>query len=121
MPDSGRTSAVHHRIALFDSSYRITQIISQTDIMRALHSSKDQIRDCLKVRLLDIPGAPAPRVSVCQMDLRVACRCHGTRAGAAVRQFTSECAGRCRTRGAVAVMPQQSSAVPVGVLCRARG
>lgn len=49
---------MHHRIALFDSTCRITQIISQTDIVRALHANKDKIQDCLKLRLLDIPGAP---------------------------------------------------------------
>jgi hypothetical protein len=56
-PPSGRTSAVHHRIALFNSQYQIVQIISQTDIMRYLHDHKDRIKASLDTKLMDVPGA----------------------------------------------------------------
>ena len=60
-PPSGRTSAVHHRIALFNSRYEIVQIISQTDIMRWVHENKASLQSVLKVKLMDVPGALSAR------------------------------------------------------------
>jgi hypothetical protein len=64
---SGRTSAVHHRIALFNSDYKITQIISQSDIVKLVSTNRDGIRECLNLKLLDVPGMPAVclRIAYC--------------------------------------------------------
>ena len=55
--ESGRTSAVHHRIALFNSQYQIVQMVSQSDVMRHLHRNKARLSGCLGTRLMDVPGA----------------------------------------------------------------
>lgn len=63
---SGRTSTVHHRIALFSSEYKITQIISQTDIVKLVMTNKSQLpEDCLRLRVLDVPGAASPTPDRC--------------------------------------------------------
>lgn len=74
---SERTSAVHHRIALFNSQHQIVQMISQTDILRFLHDNTDQIEPCLNVRLTDVPGAhpPGARSLSCACARRAFMRC----------------------------------------------
>ena len=75
-PPSGRTSAVHHRIALFNSQYQIVQVVSQTDIMRYLHEHKDTIRDAMKTKLMDVPGAHSMALALSQF-VCTSCRYHG--------------------------------------------
>lgn len=60
-----RTRRVVHRLALFDSTGHITNIISQSDIVRYLHKRKEQLGDELLLETVDALGMGAsPVISV---------------------------------------------------------
>lgn len=50
------TSAVHHRLAIFNSKSQLTQVISQSDIIRFIHRHRTDIKPCLEARVLSLPG-----------------------------------------------------------------
>jgi hypothetical protein len=66
----------HLRCALFNSQYQIVQVVSQTDIMRYLHEHKDTIRDAMKTKLMDVPGAHSMALALSQF-VCTSCRYHG--------------------------------------------
>ena len=53
---AGTVAAIHHRIALFDKQGNITQVVSQSDIVRFIFSQTSSIRDSLAIKVVDIPG-----------------------------------------------------------------